>query len=269
VHPVLFHIGAVVIPSYGAMAAIGVLAGLLLALHTARVTGVSPNPLWNLCVIALFAALVGSRLLLIALNWRDVVHHPLWLLSLAMIHHPLVAAAACLIGIAAAWAFARWQRMPLADAADALAAPVAIGMACEQFGALMAGSGFGTETTVGWAVTYSHPLAARWSGTPLGIPLHPVQAYAALAFLTLAALLLVLLPARRQHGDVAGVALVGFGLIVFVTEIWRDWEGRGAILHGALDGPQLAAIVLVIAGALVLRERRGAALAARPEALHG
>ena len=36
-----------------------------------------------------------------------------------------------------------------------------------------------------WAVTYTSPLAARLSGTPLGIPLHPVQAYAGLAFLTL------------------------------------------------------------------------------------
>ncbi len=34
-----------------------------------------------------------------------------------------------------------------------------------------------------WAVIYTSPLAARWSGTPLGIPLHPVQGYAALAFL--------------------------------------------------------------------------------------
>lgn len=268
-HPVLFHVGSVVIPSYGAMAAIGVLAGLLLALHTARVTAVSPNQLWNLCVVALFAALVGSRMLLIAMNWRDVMRHPLWLLSLAMIHHPLVAAAACLIGLAAAWAFARWQQMPLADAADALAAPVAIGMACEQFGALMAGSGYGMETTMRWAVTYSHPLAARWSGAPLGVPLHPVQAYAALAFLTLAVFLLVILPARRQHGDVAGVALIGSGLIVFLTEIWRDWEGRGAVLHGALNGPQLAAVVMVVAGALILRERRNAAVGAGLGAAHG
>lgn len=258
-HPVLFHIGAVVFPSYGAMAAIGVLAGLALALHTARVTGVRQNQLWNLCVVSLFAALIGSRLMLLLMNWRDIARHPAWMLSLAMIHHPLVAAAAGLIGLIAAWAFARWHRMPLAETADALAAPVALGLACEQFGALMAGSGFGTETSVRWAVIYVHPLARRWSGTPLGVGLHPVQAYAGIAFLTLALLLLVILPVRRQRGDAAGIALIGVGVIVFLTELWRDWEGRGAILHDALDGLQVAALVLIIAGALVLRERRGAA----------
>ena len=67
---------------------------------------------------------------------------------------------------------------------DALAAPLTIGLALEQVGALLAGAGYGTETTVRWAVVYTHPLAQRWSGTPLGIPLHPVQAYAALAYAT-------------------------------------------------------------------------------------
>ena len=59
-----------------------------------------------------------------------------------------------------------------------------------------------------WAVTYTDPLAARWSGAPLGIPVHPVQAYAALRFLTISICLLLLLPSRRQHGDVAGVFLI-------------------------------------------------------------
>lgn len=251
------------------MAAIGVLAGLLLALRTARLTHVSPNQLWNLCVVSLFAALVGSRLLLLAVNWRVLARHPLWMLALATIHHPLVAAVAAGIGLGAAFAYARWQHLPIADCADALAAPVALGLGCEQIGALMAGSGYGTQTAVRWAVTYTHPLAARWSGTPIGIPLHPVQAYAAVGFITLAALLLVILPARRQHGDTAGVALMGLGVIVFLTEIWRDWEGRGAMLHGTLDGPQLAAVLLVIAGALILRERRGAAIAPPAGAAHG
>lgn len=267
-HPVLFHIGQVVIPSYGALAAIGVLAGLALALHTARVARVPPNLIWNLCVVSLFAALIGSRLLLFALNWRDIARHPLWMLSLAMVHHPLLAGAAGAIGLAAAWFYARSQRMSLADSADALAAPVALGLAAEQFGALMAGSGYGTETTSRWAVTYTNPLAARWSGAPLNIPLHPVQAYAALGFLTLAILLLVILPLRRQHGDVAGVGLVGFGVIILVTEFWRDWEGRGAILSNALDGPQLAALALLLVGAFLLRERRMARIATPAEAAH-
>jgi phosphatidylglycerol:prolipoprotein diacylglycerol transferase len=210
---------------------------------------------WNLCVVALFAALVGQRLLLVILNWSDLRLHPAWLLTLAMVHDPLLAAAGALAGTGSAALYARWRRMPLATTSDALAAPVALGLAFEQLGALLAGSGYGTEAAVRWSVTYSNPLAARWSGTPLGIPLHPVQGYAALAFLSLSILLLVWLPERRRQGDVAGLWLLGTGVVVFLTELWRDPEGRGMLPGGALDGPQVVAILMVLAGGLVLMER--------------
>jgi phosphatidylglycerol:prolipoprotein diacylglycerol transferase len=256
VHPVLFHIGSLYIPTYGALSALGVLLALFLVLRTARITQVNAAHVWNLCVVALFAALVAQRLLLIAVNLSDLRRHPAWMLELAMIHHPLLAGAGTLAGAAAAAAYARWQHMPVAATADALAAPLALGLAVEQLGALMSGAGYGTETSVRWAVTYNDILAARWSGTPLGVPLHPVQAYAALAFLTLSIFLVVWLPAQRRQGDVAGLWLIGAGVSMYITELWRDSEGRGTLLNGALDGPQAAAILFVLAGAIVLMERK-------------
>ncbi len=107
-------------------------------------------------------------------------------------------------------------------------------------------------------------MAAIWSGTPLGIPLHPVQAYAALAFFTIAALLLTWLPLERRRGDVAGLWLLGAGMTIYFTEFWRDPEGRGSLLHGAIDSPQIAAVAMVLAGALVLRERGRIAPPAQP-----
>ena len=256
-HPVLFHLGSILIPSYGAVTALGVLLALFLAQRTAHTTGLDPSKIWNLCVIALFAALAGSRLLLIALNWSALRLHPAWMLGLAMIHHPLLGAFGALAAAGAAGLYGRGQRLPLMSTADALAAPVALGMAFEQFGALLAGSGYGTETAVRWAVTYTDPLAALWSGAPLGVTLHPVQAYAALGLLTLSICLLLWLPYRRQPGDAVGLLLLGAGVAVYLTEFWRDSEGRGTLLGGALNGPQCAAILLVVAGGLVLLERKG------------
>jgi phosphatidylglycerol:prolipoprotein diacylglycerol transferase len=267
VHPVLFHIGSVLIPSYGAITALGVLLALGLALRTARMAGVDPGKVWNLCILSLFAALAAARLLLVIVNWGALRLHPAWLLELAMVHHPLLAATGALAGAGCALFYAQRSKLPLAATADALASPLALGLAFEQLGALASGSGYGVEAGSGvhWAVTYTDPLAAIWSGAPLGVPLHPVQAYAALAFLTLALLLLVWLPAERRKGDVTGLGLMGAGTAIYITELWRDPEGRGSMLngalHGALDGPQIAAVLLVIAGALVLRERKPAPIA--------
>jgi phosphatidylglycerol:prolipoprotein diacylglycerol transferase len=234
-----------------------VLLALFLAQRAARIVGVAPHHVWNVSVIALFAALAGSRLLLAVINWRDLRRHPLWAFGLSRIHSPVLAAIVTLLGALAAFWYIRWQRMPRAATLDVLSAPLVVALACEQAGALLAGSDYGTDASVPWAVIYTHPLATRWSGTPLGVPLHPVQAYAALAYLTLAVALLILLPMRRQAGDVAGVMLMGVGVVLFTTEFWRDPEGRGQLLHGALDGPQIAAIILLFLGALLLRERRG------------
>ena len=64
------------------------------------------------------------------------------------------------------------------------------------------------------------------------------------------------LPAQRRQGDVAGLGLLGAGVAIYITELGRDTEGRGTLLNGALDGPQAAAILFVLAGALVLMERK-------------
>ena len=257
-HPILIHIGAIVVPSYGAATALGVLLALGLMLLTARIAGVDANKLWNLAIVSLFAALIAARLLLLAANWSALRLHPAWLLGIAMVHHPLLAGAGALAGSTCALLYARRSHLPLAATADALAPPLALGLAFEQLGSLAAGSGYGRDAgpNVRWAVTYTDPMAMIWSGTPLGVPLHPVQAYAALAFLALALLLFIWLPMERRKGDVAGLALMGAGVAIYITELWRDPEGRGSLLHGALDGPQIAAILLVIAGALVLRDRK-------------
>jgi prolipoprotein diacylglyceryltransferase len=82
-----------------------------------------------------------------------------------------------------------------------------------------------------------------------------VQAYAALCFLSIAIGLILWLPHRRQDGDLAGIFLMSTGTVLFVTEFWRDPIGRGALFHGALKGPQVAAVVFVIAGAALLLDR--------------
>ncbi len=177
-----------------------------------------------------------------------------------MVHHPLLAGTGALAGAVCAVWYARHAKLPLLATADALAPPLALGLAFEQLGSLASGSGFGSQAGPGvrWAVTYTSPLAAIWSGTPLGVPLHPVQVYAAMAFLALAVLLYVWLPFERRSGDVAGLWLLGAGAAIYLTELWRDPEGRGSLLHGALDGPQIAAILLVLLGALILRDRKTA-----------
>ena len=262
-HPVLFQVGSLLVPSYGACAAIGVLLALWLAQFTARRTGVDPRHAWNMLVLAVFASLAVSRLVLIAMNLSDLRRHPAWLLAIAMVHHPLLAAVGLLGAVVAVLGYGRWAKLPALAIADCLAAPIALGIAAEQVGALLAGSDFGRESSaasVFGAVTYSNELAGRWSGTPLGVALYPVQAYAAAGALVLAMVAFgwLLLPrGTRKDGDAAGVWLIGAGILLCFTEAFRDWEGRGVVLGGIADIPQLVGLGLVVLGGFVLWEWRG------------
>jgi prolipoprotein diacylglyceryltransferase len=73
---------------------------------------------------------------------------------------------------------------------------------------------------------------------------------------------LLWLPKRRQHGDITGIFLMSAGVALFITEFWRDPIGRGAIFGGFLKGPQAAAVMLVLVGAVLLLERDSQRIAA-------
>lgn len=258
--PILFHLGSIIIPAYGAVAALGLLFALFLTQRTARLCAINPREIWNLSILSIIAAIIGSRILIGLWNFSLVLHHPLWLLAFNLVHHPLLATAGALTGTLAAIAYARAVKIPLIPLADSLAAPLALGLGFEQLATFLAGSGYGLSTTSHWAVTYTDPLAALWSGTPLNIPLHPVQLYAAAAAFLIAIASWLLLKHRRQSGDVAGFALLSGGTALFLTEFLRNRTGRGYILGGSLDGPQLAALWLILIGAWLLIERNSARL---------
>jgi prolipoprotein diacylglyceryltransferase len=72
------------------------------------------------------------------------------------------------------------------------------------------------------------------------------------------------LPHRRQHGELAGIFLVATGAVLFLTELFRDPIGRGALLQGMLKGPQAGGILLVLGGAALLWERPSQRIALAP-----
>jgi phosphatidylglycerol:prolipoprotein diacylglycerol transferase len=242
-----------------------VLLALALAQSAARRTGLDPRHTWNMLVLAIFGSIAVSRLLLIVMNFSDLRRHPSWLLAVAMVHHPLLSAVGVAGAAAAVLLYVRWAALSWKTVLDCLAAPISVGMAAEQFGALLAGSDFGRDSasnSVLGAVTYSSELAARWSGTPLGVPLYPVQAYASVGALLLAGVLYGSLYAARRAGDIAALWLLGTGVLLFLTEMFRDWEGRGVLLGGLIDIPQLVGLGLVLLGGVMLLEWRRPAEAA-------
>src|SRR4051795_4652764 len=79
-HPTFFHIGFLTIPTFGILAATGLMLALALSLRTATAVGVNPARLWNAGLFAIIAAFVLSRLLLVATNLHTFLSYPILLL---------------------------------------------------------------------------------------------------------------------------------------------------------------------------------------------
>lgn len=259
-YPRLFQIGPLALPTYGVLTALGILLALYCAMRLARLSRLDPNSIWNLGLLMVVCALVGSKLILIATHWSDFRAQPLWMLGLAASRFGNTMEAGIALACAAGLLFIWVARLPLLRTLDVVAPALALGMAIDKLGCFAAGCCYGTETSLRWGVTYSSRLAAAWAGTPLGVRVHPTQLYEAAVQFALFGLLLWLLErhlqdGRGQEGDVFGAWLFVGGLASFLFEYLRGDAAWGEIPGGMVTISQLIALVMVVAGALLWRKR--------------
>lgn len=261
-HPILFSVGDWPVYSYGVLLAAAYLIGLQLGVVRARKAGVDPARVMDLGIYLIIAALVGAKLMLIAVDWEYFKSQPRELLSLVraggVFYGGLIAAVA--VGL---WLVRRYK-LPVWTTADLMAPGIALGHVVGRFGCLLAGCCYGRPTDVPWAITFTDPLAAQNVGTPLGIPLHPTQLYDAGAELII---LGVLLFTERKGRPFAGrtfwLYLLLYGISRFIIEFYRGDPNRGTVIAG-LSTSQFVSLLLVPGSLFMLRylqKRRQAAVA--------
>ncbi len=247
-HPHLFQFGRLVLPTYGFLVAVGTILSLLVCLRTARLLSLDADKVWSLALVAIVTALVGSKLLLILLNWP---RYGVRALSMSLTGSRGPGPAAILIAVATALAYALHLRLPIRRTADAIAPSLALGSAVVSIGCLEAGCDYGTPTHLPWAVIFTS--RAAMPGTPLGVPLHPTQIYASLVQFALFVLLLWLLHRPHRDGEVLGAWLFLGGLSSFLLSFLRG--DMGASLSGLIPVAQLVAAAMVLAGGLLWLHR--------------
>ena len=260
-HPILFSIGNWPVYSYGVLLAAAYLIGLQLGVVRARKAGVDPARVMDLGIYLIIAALVGAKLMLIAVDWEYFKSQPRELLSLVraggVFYGGLIAAVA--VGL---WLVRRYK-LPVWTTADLMAPGIALGHVVGRFGCLMAGCCYGRPTDVSWAITFTDPLAAQNVGTPLGIPLHPTQLYDAGAELIILGLLLF---TERKGKPFAGrtfwLYLLLYAISRFIIEFYRGDPNRGTVF-GALSTSQFVSLLLIPGSLMMLAYLRKRGQAAR------
>ena len=254
--PILLHFGRFSLPTYGFLAAVGLLTGLAVGVHYATRYGLDADKTWNLGVLAILAGIVGAKLLLVVNDWNFFRAHPRAIFSLSTLQAGGVWSGGLVAAVLVSWWYIRRNRMPVLKTCDVLAPGVALGHAIGRLGCFAAGCCWGKPTTLPWGVTFTNPLAALLVGTPLGVRLHPTQLYEMVLELGNFLLLAWLLGRKRFDGQVIGAYMFVYGFVRYFLEFLRDDPDRGRVLNGFMSGTQLLAIGLVIFGG-VLWMRRG------------
>lgn len=254
-HPQLFHIGSFALPTYGFLAALGMICGLAVIFRLARFRGLDPDTMWNLGGIAAFSGILGSKLLLLINDWRDYAADPGRIFSMATLQSGGVFSGGLLLALACSWWYLRRHNIPFLTAADVFAPGVALGHAFGRIGCLSAGCCYGRPTNLPWAITFHNPLAAELSGTPLNQPLHPTQLYECVAEVINFAFLYWLCKRKKFEGQVIALFMIVYGIERFVFEFFRGDGGRGEVLGGLISGTQAIALGLVIGGFVIYLRR--------------
>lgn len=256
-HPILFELGDWPVYSYGVLLAAAYLAALQLAVVRARSQGIDGAKVMDLGIYLIIAALVGAKLLLVAVDFQYYVAQPRELLSLVraggVFYGGLIAAV-----IVALWLVRRYG-LSMWTTADLFAPGIALGHVIGRLGCLMAGCCYGRQTDVSWAITFTDPVAHDNVGTPLGIPLHPTQIYDAGAELLI---LILLLATERRGRPFAGrtfwLYVLLYAISRFIVEIYRGDE-RGTVgMFSTSQFISLVAAPLAIAMLVWLRSRSAA-----------
>ena len=259
-HPILFQFGPVTIYTYGVLVATGVMLTLWVAWRQAPRAGLDPAKVWNVGIYGILVALLVAKIWLIASDWDYFSHNPREIFSSATLESGGTFYGGLLGAILTLVLYAYFQKMPALRLGDVYAAAFPLGHAIGRLGCFAAGCCFGKPTTMPWGVTFSSEAAARISGTPLGVPLHPTQLYESGAEFLNFLFLIWLGKRQRFTGQLTGAYLILYGVERGTIEFFRGDPGRTLLFHGAISLMQIVSVGLILAGAFLWwRGLRGAA----------
>jgi phosphatidylglycerol:prolipoprotein diacylglycerol transferase len=250
-HPVLFHIGPFALHTYGLFVAVAFLSAMGLALREARRVGVDADRLLDLCFYILIAAIVGSRLLYVLLDWPTFRQDPVEIIRIwrggLVFYGGFIAAF-----LAALW-YIRSKGLALWKTADILAPSIAFGQFVGRIGCLFAGCCYGRPCNLPWAITFTSPESLA----PTGVPLHPTQIYSSLNGLLIFAVLVGLRRLKRFEGQIFWTYVLLYGVSRSIIEFFRG-DDRGTLVSAMISTSQIIGVAMAaiaIAMLIMLRPR--------------
>ncbi|OEU84435.1 MAG: prolipoprotein diacylglyceryl transferase [Desulfobacterales bacterium S5133MH4] len=250
-HPVLFRIGPLTLHTYGVFVATAFLSAIALAVREARREGEDANKILDLCFYVLVAAIVGSRILYVLVNWSAFRHDPF---EIVRIWHGGLVFYGGFIGafLVAVWYIKR-KGLSFLKTVDIIAPSLAFGQFVGRIGCFFAGCCYGKICDLPWAVTFAHPESLA----PKGVPLHPTQLYSSINGLLIYLALVWLRRVKAFEGQIFWTYVLLYAVTRSIIECFRG-DDRGMFVEGMVSTSQLIGVIMAVTaiGMMIMLKRQ-------------
>lgn len=147
------------------------------------------------------------------------------------------------------WIYSKFRKFPLGYLLDIMAPAVILGQVLGRMGCLINGCSYGAETSVPWALIYTHPDSLA----PLGVPTHPTPVYEIIYLLASFGVVMWLRGRLKPDGSL-------FLVYLSLYALWRlgsDFVRIGTpFILGLHQAQVVAIIVLAITITALVRKTR-------------
>lgn len=198
--PRIVTIGGVMLTWHGLFTAVGILAGVQIALWLGRRHGYDEDDAYTLALIGIPSGIMGARLLFVAEHWSFYSDTPLQILALT--EGGISVWGAVVGGVLGPLLFAWWKHYDIPLGLDMGGTGLILGMAVGRLGDVVNGEHLAKATSLPWGVIYTDPDSPAYAHSLLVGAHHPATMYEMLGDLVILAAMLWLKagPLRWRHG---------------------------------------------------------------------
>jgi phosphatidylglycerol:prolipoprotein diacylglycerol transferase len=254
IDPEIRDFGGLLLTWHGVFTALGIAAGVFLAVVVARRLGFTDDDAYSGALIAIPCGIIGARALYVAERWNQEFSDS-WVDVFRLNEGGISIYGAILGGLVGVILYCLFRRLPILRALDAAVIGGSLGLAIGRIGDIINGEHFAKVSDLPWAVRYTHENSPSFTSHPecsIGAApgfdpgeicaQHPGVAYEMLGDLMILGVLLVMLRFVRHDGVIAFTAMLLYSLMRFGLSYLRV-DSREIIFD--LTTPQVTALVLI------------------------
>lgn len=252
-----FYIGNFYIAIYGCLIALGVIAGIYMAAHMAKVTGQDPDLYWDFAIYAVIFSIVGARVYYVAFEWEQYKDN---LLNVFNLRQGGIAIYGAVIGaFITLFIYCKIKKKTPLLMGDTAMPGLILGQVIGRWGNFFNREVFGEYTDSLFAMRLpesmvrqrdiSELIRANMAEGTNYIQVHPTFLYESVLNLILFIFMLIYHKHKKFDGEICLLYLGGYGIIRFFVEGIRTDQLK--LWNTGIAVSQVLGIVLFVVSVIV------------------